>query len=98
MRIDASTVGREFGDHARAYAEFRIFSALARFSDVVSGATVSLRRPRPFSRSVLCSVAVTLEPGVHACIRARGRHAYDAINRAAHRVGFELALDLEGVT
>jgi hypothetical protein len=98
MRIDASTVGREFGDHARAYAEFRIFSALARFSDTVRGATVSLTRPRPFSQSVWCSVAVTLAPGTHARVRARGRHAYDAINRAADRVGLELAPDLEGVT
>jgi hypothetical protein len=41
MRIDASNIGRTFGRQTRAYAEFRTFSSLAQFSDVVREAVPS---------------------------------------------------------
>jgi ribosome-associated translation inhibitor RaiA len=86
MRIEAKDIGRTFGRQTRAYAEFRIFSSLAQFSDVVREAAVSVT-PAARGRSVVCSVLVGLETGVPVRVSARGRHAYDAINRVADRLG-----------
>ena len=87
MRISVTDIGRTFGRQTRAYAEYRIFSSLARFSDVVRDADVSLISTRPTETSrVLCVVVVTVNDGGRLRVRARGRHAYDAINRAAQRI------------
>ena len=86
MRIEATDIGRAFGRQTRAYAEYRIFSSLAQFSEVVRQAKVSLA-PAARGRSVVCSVLVDIETGVPVRVTARGRHAYDAINRVADRVG-----------
>lgn len=85
MRIDATDIARTFGRQTRAYAEFRIFSSLSRFGDIVQGAVVSLT-PAARGHSVLCSVLVAFDNGRPVRVTARGRHAYDAINRAAHRI------------
>jgi ribosome-associated translation inhibitor RaiA len=88
MRISVTDVGSTFGRQTRAYAEYRIFSSLARFSDVVRNADVSLTSTRPTERSrALCMVVVTVNDGGRLHVRARGRHVYDAINRAAQRIG-----------
>src|SRR5918992_3808373 len=87
MTIAVTTVGRTFGRQTRAYAEYRVFSSLARFSEVVQDATVSLTPPAREGRDVVCRVAVTSTRGAQVRVSARGRHAYDAINRAAQRIG-----------
>lgn len=86
MRIEVTARGSEFEDQTRAYAEFRVFSTLARFSEVVEHASITLRRASADRHAVLCVVGVTLACGTRARISARGRHAYDAIDRAAGRV------------
>ena len=86
MNIEVTDVGRTFGRQTRAYAEYRIFSSLARFSDVVRAAAISLR-PAAKDGSVVCSVLVGPEVGVPMRVTARGRHAHDAINRVAARLG-----------
>ena len=86
MKIEVTDIARTFGRQTRAYAEYRIFSSLARFSDVVREAEVSLM-PVAGDHTVLCSVVVGFEMGMPVRVTARGRHAYDAINRAAHRIG-----------
>ena len=86
MRIEAKEIGCTFGRQTLAYAEFRIFSSLAQFSDVVREAAVSVTAAAR-GRSVVCSVLVGLETGVTVRVSARGRHAYDAINRVADRLG-----------
>jgi len=86
MKIDVTDIARTFGRQTRAYAEYRIFSSLARFSDVVREAAVSLT-PAAKGHTVVCSVLVGFEGGMPVRITARGRHAYDAINRVAHRIG-----------
>ena len=86
MRIDVTTVENEFEDQTRAYAEFRLFSTLSRFGDVVQHAQVSLARPSDGQPSVECIVVVTLLGGTRTRICTRRHHAYDAINRAAARV------------
>jgi ribosome-associated translation inhibitor RaiA len=88
MRISVTDVGSTFGRQTRAYAEYRIFSSLARFSDVVHDADVSLTSTTPTEGpKALCVVVVTVDDGGRLQVRARGRHVYDAINRAAQRIG-----------
>ena len=86
MNIEATDIARTFGRQTRAYAEFRIFSSLARFSKVVRKAAVSLA-PAAKGHAVVCSVVLDLEVGRRVRVTARGRHAFDAINRVAHRIG-----------
>ena len=85
MKIEVSDISRRFGRQTRAYAEYRIFSSLAPFSNVVREVTVSLTSGAR-SRSVMCSVLVGLDTDVPVQVTAKGRHAYDAINRAADRL------------
>ena len=86
MKIAVTDISRTFGRQTRAYAEFRMFSSLAALGHVVSEVTVSLTSAAR-GRSVVCSVLVGLETGVPVRVSARGRHAYDAINRVADRLG-----------
>jgi ribosome-associated translation inhibitor RaiA len=85
MKIDVTDIQRTFGRQTRAYAEYRIFSSLAAFSNVVRQVTVSITSGAG-AHSVECSVMVDFETGVPLQVTARGRHAYDAINRAADRL------------
>ena len=86
MRIEATEIGRAFGRQTRAYAEYRVFSSLAQFSEVVREAEVSLA-PAARGRSMVCSVLVSVKTGAPVQVTARGRHAYDAINRVVDRLG-----------
>jgi ribosome-associated translation inhibitor RaiA len=86
MRIEVTDIGRTFGRQTRAYAEYRMSSSLAPFDDVVREATVSLTSAAR-GRSIVCSVLVGVKTGVPLRVSARGRHAYDAINRVADRLG-----------
>ena len=85
MKIEVTDISRTFGRQTRAYAEYRIFSSLAAFSNVVRQVTVSLTAGAT-GHSMECSVLVGLQAGVPVQVTARGRHAYDAINRAADRL------------
>lgn len=91
MRIVVTDVARTFGRQTRAYAEFRVFSSLARFSGVVRDVNVSLTLMSvPHGLTVSCLVVVTIGNGSRLQVRARGRHAYDAIDRAAQRISDEV--------
>jgi ribosome-associated translation inhibitor RaiA len=88
MRISVTDVGATFGRQTRAYAEYRVFSSLARFSEIVRDADISLTATTPPDVSrALCVVTVTVGERDRLQVRARGRHVYDAINRAAQRIG-----------
>lgn len=88
MRIAVTDIGLESGRQTRAYAEYRIFSSLARFSHAVHDVDVSLTSAnRIDGPKALCVVVVTVGDGIRVQVRAGGRHAYDAINRAAQRIG-----------
>ena len=89
MRISVTDIGCTFGRQTRAYAEYRIFSSMARFSDVVREASVTLTSMRA-GGAARCVVALTVDDGGRLSISARGRHVYDAINRAGERIGEEL--------
>ena len=85
MKIEVTDISRTFGRQTRAYAEYRIFSSLAAFSNVVRQVTVSLTSSAT-GHSVECSVLVGLQTGVPVQVTSSGHHAYDAINRAADRL------------
>ena len=85
MNIAATDVALTFGRQTRAFAEDRIFRSLARHGDAVREADVSLT-PDQRGHSVVCSVLVSLQNGMLVGVTARGRHAYDAINRVVHRI------------
>lgn len=87
MRIDVRSTEGGFDDQTRAYAEFRIFAAMARFSRDIEEATVTLAQPSGVGRAIRCAVSITLPGGARLHVNARGRHAYDAINRAVDRIG-----------
>jgi ribosome-associated translation inhibitor RaiA len=89
MRISVTDIGSTFGRQTRAYAEYRIFSSVARFGDVVHDADVSLTSRRA-GGPARCVVALTVDDGSRLRVSAIGRHVYDAINRAAERIGHEL--------
>lgn len=78
-------IGHTCGGQTRAYAEYRIFSSVARFTDVVHDATISLR-PRRAGAAARCVVSLTVHDGGRLRVSAGGRHIYDAINRAAERI------------
>ena len=89
MRIAVTDIGRTFGRQTRAYAEYRIFSSLARFNHVVRDVEVSLTSATPMidAAGALCVIVLTDGDGIRVHVRASGRHVYDAINRAAQRIG-----------
>jgi len=74
---------------ARAYAEYRVFAALARHIRNVRRVRVVLRQVDAGETcdEVACAVTVTLEPSGVLRIRATGTHACAAINRAVERLG-----------
>jgi ribosome-associated translation inhibitor RaiA len=88
MRVHVVTEGTWNSAQARAYAEYRLFAALARYGSLVQGARIVLRyeggeKPRAFR----CRVTVALESTgmVRTCVCAS--HAYGAIDHAADRIG-----------
>jgi ribosome-associated translation inhibitor RaiA len=89
MRIDVVGEDESSNAQARAYAEYRVFAALARHTQHVRGARVVLRRDarNGMYDNVVCGVTVALEPSGCVRIRACGGHAYAAINRAVERIG-----------
>lgn len=85
MHIDVAAPD-DFDAQTRAYAEFRLFSALTRCNEAVEHVRVSLQHPPMERDTVVCIVAIAMESGTVARVRARARHAYEAIDRAAVRV------------
>jgi ribosome-associated translation inhibitor RaiA len=85
MRIVVIDLGAGFGGQTRAYAEYRVFTSLARFGDHVDEARVSLTPPPIEGQPPVCRVAVATAGGRVLRVSARGRHVYEAIDRAAQR-------------
>ena len=73
---------------ARAYAEYRVFAALARHARLIRRVRVELA-PATGPRGpgcVQCAVHLALHPSGSAHARSRGPHAFAAIDRAADRI------------
>ncbi len=78
-------------EQTRAYAEYRVFASLAPFSRLVREVDVTLRLSNRTGPRAVCAVSVNTASGVQVRVNARGRHAYDAINRAAARISERLS-------
>jgi ribosome-associated translation inhibitor RaiA len=90
MRIEILGHDDSVTAQARAYAEYRLFSTLARYARVIRSVRVVLRqveRQKGADR-VTCAVDLVLEPSGSARARAQGRHTLGAIDRAAERIGY----------
>lgn len=88
MRIEVIGEDESIHAQARTYAEYRVFAALARHTQRVRGARVVLRRDERGGTcdTVVCAVTIALEPSGSVRTRARGPHAYAAIDRAVGRI------------
>jgi hypothetical protein len=88
MRIDVIATDDSTTPQARAYAEYRLFAALARHARVIRTARVELARGERHggASGVSCAVQLTLIPSGFARARARGSHTFCAIDRAAERI------------
>ena len=89
MRFSVTDIGRTFPRQTRAYAEYRIFASVARFSDVVQDARISLTSGGT-AGAARCVVSLTVNDGGCLRVSTRSRHVYDAIDRAAGRIGDDL--------
>ena len=89
MRIEVIGEDQSSNAQARTYAEYKVFATLARHTRHVRGARVVLRRGKRNGTcdTVACAVTVALVPSGSVRTRARGQHAYAAINRAVERIG-----------
>ena len=83
MRVFVSSPGAAIGPQILAYAEFRMFAALARYP-AVQGARVELRQDA--ERKVRCSVTVDVNGSAPARAHASGPQASVTIDRAAEQV------------
>jgi ribosome-associated translation inhibitor RaiA len=83
MHIRVSGPAGLVTDQMRAYAEYRLFAALARFGRTVRQATVSLSAANSGEPGVICLVEVDLGPDGHVRARARQRYAAPAVEQAA---------------
>ena len=86
MRILVSEVGRSFGRQTRAYAEYRIFSSIARFDESARQVDVSLTATAAGGPAAACVITVMVDDGARLTVTTRGSHVHDAINRAAERI------------
>jgi len=88
MRIDVHDTQNRFDDQTRAYAEYRVFSALAALADVVHEVGVGLAPAEAEDTADVfaCSVSITLRSGRCFDVAAHAQHPYEAIERAAHQV------------
>jgi ribosome-associated translation inhibitor RaiA len=84
MRVYVSSPNAAISPQILAYAEYRMFAALARY-DAVRGAQVVLRADG--RRRIRCSVTIELNSAAPAQASASGSHAVATIDRAAERVG-----------
>ena len=89
MRIEIIGEDESTNVQVRTYAEYRLFSILARYTRLIRRARVVLRQPaRDGSRDKFgCAVTVILEPSGVVRTRATAGHAYAAIDRAVARIG-----------
>lgn len=84
MRMTVTDVAGAFESQTGIYAEYRIFSTLAKFSTVVSDVDVTLAATS--DGATLCEVVAIVGDGVRVHARAGEWHACDAIDQAARRI------------
>lgn len=86
MHISITATAGLATDQIRAYAEYRVFAALARFGRLIRTASVNLEPARAGENDgVRCAIVVDLNAGETVRSRCTVRHVIDAIDQAAGR-------------
>lgn len=87
MRIMFSGANDIVTDRVRAYTEYRMFTSIARYGNLVRAVQVTLR-PRAHNREgFLCEVVIDAAPSGQIKVQARGTHPTAAIDRVCERAG-----------
>lgn len=88
MHFDIQAIGIELPIEARAYLEFRFFSALSRFGSRVFAVRVQVRGDpaRRTAADIHCRIAVILQPEGDVVIEGRASRLYAAIDQVADRI------------
>jgi hypothetical protein len=89
MRIDVIDSGGLTTAQGRAYAEYRVFAALARYARAIRSVRVTIEQVEREGKAdgLTCAVDVVLEPAGSVRVRANGRLPHAVIDRAAERIG-----------
>jgi ribosome-associated translation inhibitor RaiA len=89
MQMTVRDEEKQFDRQTHAYAEYRVFSALAGDGSSHRSVTVTLTRMDGTGSRypVQCTVAVTMSSGDVVKVHALERHPYAAIDRAAALIG-----------
>ena len=85
MRIRISVIDIPIADQKRAYAEYRVFRAIAPYEPQVGAVDVVVGRKSAAHPQFLCTVTVDLGRSGHIKTQARATHPSAAIDRAADR-------------
>ena len=88
MRIRISGLDASTTDQKRAYAEYRVFTAIAPYEPRIDAVDVAISRDVTARGPFLCTVAVDLGRCGFVKTRARALHPSAAIDRAADRAGW----------
>ena len=88
MRIKVSAVDIPITDDKRAYAEYRLFTAIAPYEVRIRSVDVVIRSGSAANRSFLCRVVVDLGSSGRIKTQARAVHPTAAIDRAADRTAW----------
>jgi ribosome-associated translation inhibitor RaiA len=95
MKLGIEILGYDEGitSQTRAYAEYRVFAALAKHTQRVRRVRIVLRHANQSESfgACTCEVSVSIEPAGRVRIRAGGTHPYAAINRAVERMAIAVA-------
>ena len=91
MRITLNGEDVAVTDQLQAYAEYRIFTSIARYASSIRVVKATLRQYPSDRNRFLCLVSVELGPSSRITSRARGLHPNSAIDRAADRMASELS-------
>jgi ribosome-associated translation inhibitor RaiA len=88
MDITTRVTGFDAAVQQRAYIEYRLFSAIRRFSRDCTRLAIRVEEgdSGPKRGRYRCSVVLDMMPGEQVRIRAMGSRLYGAIDRAADRL------------
>jgi len=89
MHFDIDATGTDLPIEARAYLEYRLFSALSRFDTHVFAVRVRLRDKAAHGEQprINCRVHVLLRPDGEAVVEASANRLYAAIDQGADAAG-----------
>ena len=92
MNLEVHATGSCGGLQARAYAEYRMFSAVSRFGGQCERLRVYIEDGRPLRDGAQygCAAVLDLSPEGKVRVRASARRLYAAIDRAAESLSRHL--------